>query len=107
MRTLFDIVEGAKDGIKPSHDECYYAMLALDALLHFDHQDLRRLAYNETKVPVTILASGSFDRLKRALGCSPLAWLGTQVPGNRDYDRMRRAAFAILKKVEEARNNQG
>jgi hypothetical protein len=40
VRTLFEIVDGAKDGHRPAHDECYYAMLALADLLALDHKDL-------------------------------------------------------------------
>lgn len=42
MRTLFEIVEGARDGQKPTHDECYFAMLALGYLLGMDHRDGQR-----------------------------------------------------------------
>jgi hypothetical protein len=100
MRTLFEIVEGARDGNKPTHDECYFAMLMLDALLGMDHRDLRDVCLAPTPVRCSLKLDGSFKRFKAGLDADPQKWLGTQVPGNPEYDRMRKAAFALLAKVE-------
>ena len=42
MKTLGDIIEMAKSGGKPSHDECYWALLAVEALSVLDSKALRR-----------------------------------------------------------------
>jgi hypothetical protein len=105
MRTLFDIVEGAKDGDKPSHDECYYAMLALDALLHFDHMELMNIhkAAEEGKPSLVLRASmaysESFRRSKLAHAKPPQEWLGGQVPENPEYQRFRKIAFKVAEKA--------
>ena len=51
-RTLVEIVEGAKDGERPTAEECYWAMLALDALTHFDRDALMRLIYENARVEI-------------------------------------------------------
>ncbi len=105
MRTLFEIVEGAKDGNKPTHDECYYAMLALSALYHFDHMDLRNIREAaEGNKPSLVMrakmcADGSFGRSKKAHATDPQQWLGKEVPENPDYQRMRAIAFKVAEKA--------
>ena len=44
MRTLYDIITEAKDGGKPAYDELLYALLAVDALAHFDAQFVLHLS---------------------------------------------------------------
>lgn len=99
MRTLFEIIEGAKDGTRPDHDECYYAMLALRELFYFDHKDLRNLALDNTKIPPKSLAHSSSDRFRKALNVSPQDWLGPHVPGNASFDAFRALGQKILDKV--------
>jgi hypothetical protein len=100
VRTLFDIIDGAKDGIRPSPDEAYFALLALANLHYFDHNDLRRLALGKTKTPGNVLAEESFRRYKAALDADPQRWLGDEVPGNPDYDRFRAAGKRFLERLE-------
>jgi len=105
MRTLFEIIDGAKDGTKPTHDECYYAMLAFDALHHFDHMDLMQLhEAAEGKKPSLALRlqmtwPEAFKRFKTALDKPPQDWLGNQVPDNPGYQRMRSLAFKVAEKA--------
>ncbi len=105
MRTLFEIVEGAKDGNKPTHEECYFAMLMLSELWHFDRMDVRSLceAIKERKpslkVRGEVTVSESFYRCRRALDADPQKWLGDHVPGNLHYERMRELAFKVAEKA--------
>lgn len=108
MRTLYEIIESAKDGEKPSHDECYWAMLALSALHHFDNQDISKLAeyYGklgfEKNAPfgAKFRASESFNRFKKALNKSPQEWVGwNNDPSNPEYQKMRQVANRLLSKV--------
>ena len=42
----------ASDGVLPSHEECFFAMLALRSKMHFYHRDLMAIAeaYENGKV---------------------------------------------------------
>ena len=75
MRTLFQIVDGAKDGNRPTEDECYYAMLALSSIVNVimiqDDKAIRRKVFQE------------------ALRRSPQGWLGELVPENPEYQKDR------------------
>lgn len=98
MRTLFEIIESAQDNRPTTHEECLYAMLVIDALWHFDRRDLRNLAFDNTKVPVRVLAKESFARCKKALQIDPKVYLGSNDPANPDYQRMRKALLAEFEK---------
>ena len=105
MKTLFEIVESAKDGNMPSHEECYWAMLALDGLRHFDHHDIMKLC-DETDNPRVVefkrkmYWSESFRRTKSAFAKPPKEWLGpNNDPSNPECQRMRTLAFNVLEKV--------
>lgn len=103
MRTLFEIVEGAKDGAMPTHEECYWAMLAMDGLRHFDHMAVMKLCSKEKTGRVldfmrSTYYEESFRRTKLAVAKSPKDWLGpSNDPSNPEYQKMRRAAFAIAR----------
>ncbi len=106
MRTLFEIVEGAKDGNKPTHDECYWAMLALDALCHFDKMALMGIyeAAKENKSSLKMRAEmeypESFNRSKKAHAKSPQEWVGpNHDPSNPECQRMRNLAFKVAEKA--------
>ena len=105
MRTLFEIVEGARDGTKPTHDECYFAMLALDALRHFERMDVRTLceaiAENKPSLKMRGEMTGteSFNRSKKTFATDPQKWLGKNVPGNPEHDRMRKIAYKVFEKA--------
>jgi hypothetical protein len=100
MRTLFEIVEGARDGQKPTHDECYFAMLALGYLLGMDHRDLREACTGASELKKRLMMNSSFDRYKKALDADPEKWLGpTGTPGTLENTQIRKMAFGVLKKV--------
>ena len=95
MRTLEEIIEDAKDGQMPSHEECYYAMLTFEALMCFDHRALRNVVHKPRAYPPPgIVVKESFHRLKAALSRSPKEWIGPEYdPKNHDYQQMRKAAI--------------
>lgn len=102
MRTLGEIIESARNGDKPSHEECYWAMLALDSLQNFDQHALMDLAglernrWDNCLVGVEAKAEQSFERVKRALKASPKDWVGWENdPANPDFQAMRRIALHI------------
>jgi len=100
MRTLNEIIEATKDGEKPPHDECYFAMLALDALSTFTTRDLRNIVFKNTVVTPEMLANEDHKRWQRALNKAPDEWLGPHNhPGNPDQLRMRRITKGVLRKV--------
>lgn len=108
MRTLFEIVEGAKDGQKPTHDECYYAMLALSALWNFASGDVRKLADEKTKpFARQMYATEHHRRNREALNTDPQKYMGNNVPGNPEYDRFRQVANAIAEKAIAKANGSG
>ncbi|MEN6440518.1 MAG: hypothetical protein ABFD97_18240 [Syntrophobacter sp.] len=102
MRTLFEIIESAKDGNKPNHEECYWSMLALEALSTFDSIALRRLADGKERKFMTAewQHKESWNRWKRALGVSPRHWVGpNNDPESPDYQRMRSISKKLFYKV--------
>jgi hypothetical protein len=97
MQTLLEIIETAKNGEMPSHEECFWAMLALDALHSFDHRSLRNLATKHISTP-QLEWEASFWRIKRALEKDPETWVGpNNDPSNPDYQKMR--AVSVLFKI--------
>ncbi len=77
-RTLSDILILAKTGNMPTHDECYYAMLAMESLSIFDGIAFRRLASKPSKFLTPMKQyEESFNRWQKALNESPKEWLGT------------------------------
>ena len=103
MRTLFEIIEGAKDGNMPTHEECYWAMLALDGLRHFDHMDVMKLCDMDDNPRVVEFKrksyySESFRRTKTALAKDPKSWVGpSNDPSNPECQKMRDMAFNVAK----------
>jgi hypothetical protein len=94
MRTLYEIIESAKSGEMPTHDECYWSVLALDALGTFDRMSFHRLV--EGKIPAMVEYEESFNRIKRALNVSPKDWVGpNNDPSNVDYQKRRRVSMKI------------
>lgn len=84
MRTTVEIVADAKDGEVPSHEECFWAMLALSGKLHFANRDLERVIENKEEPKklkfmmdimykdVESLRIDHYNFLKK----SPIEWLG-------------------------------
>lgn len=97
-RTLNDILESAKDGVKPSFDECYWAMLALDALLFFDRDALCQLIDESPKVERA--ADESLKRLRRAMATNPQAYMGpSNDPSHPAVQKRRQAAQRVFDQV--------
>jgi hypothetical protein len=114
MRSLSDIVTAAKDGEMPTHEECYWAMLALDGLVYFDHHALQRLAYEDTSLVNTPVfqARESFRRRKGFYANDPKSVVGpNNDPANPDYQRQRavfkRIADKFIDKWESERDQEG
>ena len=98
MRSLYDIIEAAKDGDQPAPSETYHAMLVLVALLNMATQDIRRM--QESKPPFDrIWSAENHRRYHEALSVDPVTYLGNNVPGNPEYDRFRKAGLALFEKA--------
>jgi len=107
MRSIFEILESTKDGEKPTYEECYYTMLVLDALWSFDRKSLLGLlGKGENKPWRDLVSNESFRRAKDALNADPVKWLGMNVPSDPSYQSMRRAAKAVLKRVENEQKSR-
>lgn len=100
MRTLFEIIEAAKSGKKPTYDECYWAMLALDSLGSFDRMSLRKLATPGNVTSAKFEWSESFRRIKRALDRDPKKWMGpNNDPSKPEYQKRRNMFKKLVDKV--------
>lgn len=100
MRSLIDIVESAKDGKMPTHDECYWAMLALSHLHYFEANDLRTITTGKDDIRSKMTAEEAFRRRKIAFDKSPKDWVGwSNDPSNPEYQKMRATAFKVFEKA--------
>lgn len=100
MRKLIEIVESAKDGKMPTHEECYWAMLALSHLHYFETTDLRSVAANKEDVRTKMITEEAFRRRKIAMDKSPKDWVGwSHDPSNPEYQKMRATAFKVFEKA--------
>lgn len=87
MRQICEIVADAKDGKIPTHEECYWVMLALSGKLHFANGDLRKIAEAMEKGDANKLMFSAKLQLSSEqkvysdhfnfLKTDPLKWLGT------------------------------
>jgi hypothetical protein len=101
MRSLFTIIDTARDGQRPSADESYHAMLVLASLLTMASSDAGAMAYDLLDPAARQrLAEEGHRRCQAAMAVAPEAYLGTNVPGNPTNDRLRRIAKAVLAHVE-------
>jgi hypothetical protein len=101
MRTLYEIMELAKDGGRPEYDELYYALVAVDNLSLMDRN---RLYMDFLKDPPPnmvyrkMIADGIHGRWKSALSKSPKLWLGDSYdPRSKEYQEQR----AVHRKIAE------
>lgn len=105
MRTLNEIIDDAKNGNIPSHEECYYALLTYEAMFNMDHHELLHTLLSEKDSPEFIRkmkADNSFKMFKNALNKSPKEWLGwDNDPTNPEYQKRRKIGLKILDKVIE------
>jgi hypothetical protein len=98
VRTLYEIIQAAKDGDKPTHDECYHAMLVLAGLVNLATHDARKIAPIGREPMRQMIADETHRRYSAALGADPVVYLGRHVPGNPEHDRFR----AVGKKLVDA-----
>jgi hypothetical protein len=103
MRTLADIVDDAKAGNIPTHEECYWAMLAQSAVLSMHARDLLKLCTPDdppSNARRQMTGKLAFDRYKSALNADPKTWLGpNHDPANPEVQRFRKTAFRIFERV--------
>lgn len=84
MRSIAAIVSEAKDGKVPSHEECFWVMLALSGMLHFSRRELgdiaecigddKRLLFN-VKLRLKDYET-TFGKGHKWLNMDPQKWLG-------------------------------
>jgi hypothetical protein len=82
VRTLFQILEGARGGFDPSPGESRAAMLALARLVDLLHRDLLAASAHVEARKLEEALVLSLRRCRACLECSPEAWLaaGGDVP---------------------------
>lgn len=83
MRTVSEILEAAKSGgERPSHDECFWAMQALEQAWIMTANDYRNQVFTpKTEAIAKMVCENDFQRSKRMLAADPQGWLGP----SRDY----------------------
>jgi len=97
----------------PTHEECYWAMLALDALHNLDLMRLFKLI-NEVKndsksvkMRAELVANNSFKSVKTAMNVTPKHWLGpSHDPSTEECQKWRKISKAILNHVTSAPDNE-
>lgn len=102
MRTLYEIINSAKDGDMPTHEECYWAMLCYEAMLFFDHKNLcdALMKKPEPEFIRKMKAENSFDMIKKAMNKSPKDWIGwDNDPSNPEYQQRRKIGNALFEKI--------
>ena len=114
MRTLFEIIDSAKSGQMPTHEECYWAMLALSALHFFDHNDLIKFAGREEKsggskfIGAKWFAEESVRRFQIALNKSPKDYVGpNDDPSNPDVQARRKIGLKVFEKISAKLDSEG
>ena len=96
MRTLGEIIESAKSGKKPTHDECYWSMLALESLGTLDSLDIRKLLEPSKIFTPEHVHEKNWDRWKKALGIDPKVWIGPHNdPSSAEYQKQREISKKI------------
>jgi hypothetical protein len=102
MRTLGEILTTAESGELPTHDECYWALVAMAKLEAFDSSDTTRNLAVESPVARQMRAEESFKRRKRAYASDPKAWLGPEHdPTRPEVQERRQAALRLFEKVSK------
>ena len=99
---MFDAIEALSMlGYEVDYDDAAMCALALDSLLTFSNSDVHALAQSVAKVTRSLYLEENFRRNKQAFARTPREWLGDNVAENKNYQRRRRVAHAILRKVKE------
>lgn len=94
----------------PTYEECYWAMLALNALNGLNTKRLLELGIDaerdrpSLKLSIANKVKHSFDSTKIAFGVTPQHWLGpSHDPRTEECQRFRRMSKGILKHIENRR----
>lgn len=115
MRKINEILSDATQGNIPSHEECYYTLLALRSKLHFYHRDLMAIAeaYEKGKVKGFAVSLRANDRetvMKDRIDFSnltPLEFLGESGnPFTEENKMWRDMGDKIYKKAMENIKNK-
>ena len=100
MRTLYEIEDSAMSGDIPTHEECYWAMLALRALVVFDGMAFRALLKDSPLRTPQREWEEHFNRTKRAYAADPQKYVGkNNDPSNPDTQKRRKAALNIFNTI--------
>ena len=99
MKTLGDIIESAKGGQKPTHDECYYSMLVLVGLMNMTWSTLENVENPKTtSIFRQLFLDEWFKRYRGALQADPVKYLGVNVPGNPEYDEFHKLGLKLIER---------
>jgi hypothetical protein len=113
MNSLYEIIENIKNGEKPDYEDLYWAVLALNSLLHFEKESIRSLAEGKILGKKMFFTYDpeyqereSFNRRKKAFAKSPKEWVGwNNDPSNPDYQESRKMflkmAEVFMKRFEK------
>jgi hypothetical protein len=100
MRTLSEIIESAKDGNMPSHEEWYWAMLVYNSMFIMEHWQYNEALMAEKLAPVFICklkAENSFITYQNMLNKSPKKFMGqSNDPSNPEYQRFRLFSISCI-----------
>jgi hypothetical protein len=105
-RMICEIVADAKDGKIPSHEECFWTMLALSGMLHFSRRDLEGIAEAMDKggnlervCKIYLKSEESVHETKsKWLRLAPKKWLGNSGnPFTEENKRWRDMGRKIIK----------
>lgn len=113
-KTLLQIVDDIKDGLRPEYEDLRFAVLALDALLYFESNAIRSLAETVRKKTKPILSGdplyqeeSSFSRRKVAYAKPPKDWVGeSHNPDNYDYQKFRKSSKKLFNKITNNNEEQ-
>lgn len=110
MRTLSEIIDLAQDGGMPTFEECYWAMLALNALNNMNMKRVMDIYSARDKPSLKMCAElkwkGSFEANKAAMNVTPQHYLGpTHDPANPECQKFRKFSKSVLNHVLSQPNN--
>lgn len=110
MRTLREIIEAARDGQVPTHEECYWALLVFAELHGFDHRHILEVKERagEDEFAAKMWADDSQRRYLEALNADPEVWLGPENdPANPEYQELRKAWGKVIDQFLSTMPKQG
>ncbi len=113
MKTLLEIVDEIKDGLKPEYEDLRFAVLALDALLYFESNAIKNIAEGARKNQKPFLNSDplyqseeSFNRRKKVFAKPPKEWVGeSHDPDNSEYQKFRKGSKKLFEKFTNKDKN--